>query len=97
MKDPMVFVGKTWMGTWVQDPKFFPNGLEKITLAEASEQVAKHFNCTAKNARESLLRHGYASQPDRHWAVESDAIKGVMGYTERDPITKEYKFLGDRW
>jgi len=31
--------------------------------------MAKYWNCTVENARESLLKHGYASSPLRDWRV----------------------------
>lgn len=41
----------------------------RITLDEACAEMASYWNCTPENARESLLKHGYASSPKRDWRV----------------------------
>lgn len=63
-----VIVGKAYMGRWVvtniqsQNPR-------RMSLTEACEDMAKYWNCTPENARESLLKHGFASSPLRDWRL----------------------------
>ena len=69
-----VIVGKTyqkafggltqWLITNVED-----QNPKRITLDEACEEMAKYWNCTPENARESLEKHGYASSPNRDWRM----------------------------
>lgn len=42
---------------------------KRITMSEACAEMAAYWNCTPENARESLLKHGYASSPKRDWRV----------------------------
>jgi len=38
-------------------------------MRQACEEMALYWNCTPENAREPLLKHGYASSPLRDWRV----------------------------
>lgn len=42
---------------------------KRVSLAAACAEMAVYWNCTPENARESLLKHGYASSPKRDWRV----------------------------
>lgn len=56
-----VIVGRSHIGRWVNT--------KRITLDQACEEMAKYWNCTPEDARESLEKHGYASSPNRDWRM----------------------------
>lgn len=73
----VVFFGDTAGGRWSRC-----DDIKELTLDEASQQVASHFNCTVENARESLLRNGYASAckgtgGTKHWHVKGGNVQGT--------------------
>lgn len=79
MPDPSVIVGKPLQPSWENFSTWETRGghtIREITMEEATTQIAHHFNCTPEDARESLLKWGYASEPNRHWAVKTDKITG---------------------
>ena len=69
-----VIVGKTYQQGWGKGTAWLKTNIEaqnpkRITMEEACEEMAKYWNCTPENARESLLKHGYASSPNRDWRM----------------------------
>jgi len=68
MDDPQVIVGQiaqkvgNMRAGWLGEPT-------RITMHQACQEMALYWNCTPENARESLLKHGYASSPNRDWRV----------------------------
>ena len=70
MEDPEVIVGQ--IKQKIGDSKegwLMTVPPRRIPMAQACEEMAKYWNCTPENARESLLKHGYASSPNRDWRV----------------------------
>jgi len=70
MEDPQIIVGQ--IAQKVGDAKggwLFKVPPVRITMRQACEEMALYWNCTPENARESLLKHGYASSPNRDWRV----------------------------
>ncbi len=63
-----VIVGRSYRGRWVKTNVERDNP-KRITLDEACEEMAKYWNCTPENARQSLKKHGYASSPNRDWRL----------------------------
>jgi len=75
MEDPQVIVGQIWQKAfggptqWMRWADETPKNPKRITMEQACEEMAKYWRCTHENARESLLKHGYASSPNRDWRV----------------------------
>jgi len=70
MEDPEVIIGQ--IKQKVGDAKegwLMTKPPIRITMQQACEEMAKYWRCTVENARESLLKHGYASSPNRDWRV----------------------------
>ncbi len=70
-----ILTGTSFNGRWSRPPR-------RISLEQASSEIAAAFNCTPEEARDSLLRHNYASGigPDgsRDWRIAG------MGYDEEE-------------
>ena len=64
MEDPQVIVGQSYQCRWMRTVP-----TKRITMEQACEEMAKYWRCTPDSARESLLKHGYASSPNRDWRV----------------------------
>jgi len=64
MEDPQVIAGFAYGGRWGT-----AKPTARLTMQQACEEMALYWNCTPENARESLLKHGYASSPLRDWRV----------------------------
>lgn len=64
MEDPQVIVGQAYQCRWIRTKPPI-----RITMQQACEEMSKYWRCTVENARESLLKHGYASSPLRDWRV----------------------------
>ena len=69
-----VIVGKIYQKGWASGTTWLITNVEeqnprRITLDEACDEMAKYWKCTPENARESLLKHGYASSPNRDWRL----------------------------
>jgi len=69
MEDPQVIVGQSYGGKWVRFADETPKNPTRIPMVQACEEMALYWRCTPENARESLLKHGYASSPNRDWRV----------------------------
>jgi hypothetical protein len=75
MEDPEVIIGQVYQQafggptSWMRWAGETPKNPRRIPMAQACEEMAKYWNCTPNNARESLLKHGYASSPNRDWRV----------------------------
>ena len=75
MEDPQVIVGQIWQKAfggqtqWLRFADETSRNPIRITMQQACEEMALYWNCTVENARESLLKHGYASSPSRDWRV----------------------------
>lgn len=64
MEDPEVITGFAYGGRWgTTKPPV------RMSMEQACIEMSKYWNCTPENARESLLKHGYASSPLRDWRV----------------------------
>jgi hypothetical protein len=64
MEDPQVIVGQAYQCRWMTKVP-----TKRIPMAQACAEMAKYWRCTPEDARESLLKHGYASSPSRDWRV----------------------------
>lgn len=73
-----VIVGFTGGGRWIKNTTHFPNGLIEMPIDQACQEIAKHFKCTAEDARESLLKHKFASSQNRHWHLKGGQVQGDM-------------------
>lgn len=72
--DPEVIIGKIYQQSFGGPTRWLLTNVEqdnprRIPMAQACDEMAKYWNCTPENARESLLKHGYASSPNRDWRV----------------------------
>lgn len=74
-QDPEVIVGRIWQKAfggptqWLRWADENPENPRRVSMQQACAEMAKYWNCTVENARESLLKHGYASSPLRDWRV----------------------------
>ena len=75
MENPEVIIGQIYQrgfggpSQWLVFADETPKNPTRITMRQACEEMALYWNCTPENARESLLKHGYASSPLRDWRV----------------------------
>jgi len=74
MEDTEVIVGTIYQQSFGGPTRWLTSNVEsknpiRITMRQACEEMALYWNCTPENARESLLKHGYASSPNRDWRV----------------------------
>ena len=69
-QDPEVIVGqiKQKIGD-MKDGWLMTKPPVRMSIQQACEEMALYWNCAPENARESLLKHGYASSPLRDWRV----------------------------
>ena len=93
MPETIVLCGKTIGGRWLDKATpAFPEVIREMPLEQAAREVAEHFNCTEQDAVNSLVKYGYASEPNRHWAIKTDKIRGEYDRTENGVV-----IYGDRW
>ena len=83
MEDPEVIVGQIYQQSFGGPTRWLFSNVEtknprRIPMSEACAEMAKYWNCTPEDARESLLKHGYASSPNRDWRVVD------RGYNEQE-------------